>query len=108
MRCRWPQFVLEFLDSARCELSSDAVKHDVGNQAEAQVAVETAVKHFDRLDVVVNNAGYGIFAPFEQLADEDFKGIVDACFYGVVYTTRAALPVMRKQKSGILFQSSRT
>jgi NAD(P)-dependent dehydrogenase (short-subunit alcohol dehydrogenase family) len=58
------------------------------------------------LDVVVNNAGYGKFAPFEQFSAEEFKDIVDTCFYGVVHTTRAALPVMRKQRSGLIFQVS--
>jgi NAD(P)-dependent dehydrogenase (short-subunit alcohol dehydrogenase family) len=82
------------------------VKHDVVNEAEARTAVEIAVKEFGRLDVVVNNAGYSKFAPFEQIEDADFKGIIDTCFYGVVYTTRAALPVMRGQRSGIIFQVS--
>jgi len=57
-------------------------------------------------DVPSNNAGYGQFAPFEQMSAEDFKAIVDTCFYGVVNTTRAAVPVMRKQKSGHIFQVS--
>jgi NAD(P)-dependent dehydrogenase (short-subunit alcohol dehydrogenase family) len=78
----------------------------VVNEAEARMAVEAAVKHFGRLDVVVNNAGYSKFAPFEQMEDADFKGIVDTCFYGVVYTTRAALPILREQRSGIIFQVS--
>ena len=82
------------------------VKHDVVNEAEARIAVETAVQQFGRLDVVVNNAGYSKFAPFEQLDDADFRGIIETCLYGVVYTTRAALPVMRQQKSGIIFQVS--
>jgi NAD(P)-dependent dehydrogenase (short-subunit alcohol dehydrogenase family) len=56
--------------------------------------------------VLVNNAGYGQFAPFEQMSAEDFQAVVDTCFYGVVYTTRAAVPVMRKQKSGHIFQVS--
>jgi len=56
--------------------------------------------------VLVNNAGYGQIAPFEQMRAEDFQAIVDTCFYGVVYTTRAAIPVMRKQKSGHIFQVS--
>jgi NAD(P)-dependent dehydrogenase (short-subunit alcohol dehydrogenase family) len=50
--------------------------------------------------VVVNNAGYGDVAPFEQLISERFKAVVDTNFYRVVYMTRAALPIMRKQKSG--------
>ena len=49
---------------------------------------------------------YGQFAPFEQMSAEDFQAVVDTCFYGVVYTTRAAIPVMRKQRSGHLFQVS--
>lgn len=79
---------------------------DVRNEAQAQAAVQLAVDAFGRLDVLVNNAGYGQFAPFEQMSGEDFQGIVDTCFYGVVYTTRAAVPVMRKQKSGHIFQVS--
>jgi NAD(P)-dependent dehydrogenase (short-subunit alcohol dehydrogenase family) len=68
--------------------------------------VQLAVDTFGRLDVLVNNAGYGQVAPFEQMSAEDFQAIVDTCFYGVVYTTRAAVPVMRKQKSGHIFQVS--
>jgi NAD(P)-dependent dehydrogenase (short-subunit alcohol dehydrogenase family) len=59
-----------------------------------------------RLDVLVNNAGYGQFAPFEQMSAEDFQAVMDTCFYGVVYTTRAAIPVMRRQRSGHIFQVS--
>ena len=56
--------------------------------------------------MLVNNAGYGQIAPFEQMSTVDFQALVDTCFYGVVYTTRAAVPVMRKQKSGHIFQVS--
>jgi short subunit dehydrogenase len=80
------------------------VKLEVRDEAAAKAAVQLAVDTFGRLDVLVNNAGYGQFAPFEQMSGEDFQAIVDTCFYGVVYTTRAALPVMRKQKGGHIFQ----
>jgi NAD(P)-dependent dehydrogenase (short-subunit alcohol dehydrogenase family) len=79
---------------------------EVRDEAAAKAAVHLAVNTFGRLDVLVNNAGYGQFAPFEQMSAADFQAVVDTCFYGVVYTTRAAVPVMRKQKSGYIFQVS--
>jgi NAD(P)-dependent dehydrogenase (short-subunit alcohol dehydrogenase family) len=79
---------------------------EVRDGAAAKAAVQLAVDSFGRLDVLVNNAGYGQFAPFEQMRAEDFQAVVDTCFYGVVNTTRAALPVMRKQKNGHIFQVS--
>src|SRR5258708_5193212 len=82
------------------------VKLEVRDEAAAKAAVQLAVDTFSRLDILVNNAGYGQFAPFEQMSAEDFQAVVDTCFYGVVYTTRAAIPVMRKQKSGHIFQVS--
>jgi NAD(P)-dependent dehydrogenase (short-subunit alcohol dehydrogenase family) len=82
------------------------VRLEVRDEAAAKAAVQLAVDGFGRLDVLVNNAGYGQFAPFEQISAEDFQAVMDTCFYGVVYTTRAAIPVMRKQKSGHIFQVS--
>jgi NAD(P)-dependent dehydrogenase (short-subunit alcohol dehydrogenase family) len=79
---------------------------EVRDEGAAKAAVQLAVDSFGRLDVLVNNAGYGQFAPFEQMSAEDFQAVMDTCFYGVVYTTRAAIPVMRRQKSGYIFQVS--
>jgi len=79
---------------------------DVADEDAAKAAVQVAVEAFGRLDVVVNNAGYGDVAPFEQLSAERFKAVIDTNFYGVVNVTRAAIPVMRKQRSGCILQIS--
>lgn len=82
------------------------VELDVRDAVAAESAVQAAVDTYGRLDVLVNNAGYGQFGVFEQMSPEDFKAVIDTCLYGVVFLTRAALPVMRRQKSGIVFQVS--
>ena len=81
-----------------------AVSLDVADESAAQAAVQVALDAFGRLDVVVNNAGFGDIAPFEQLSAERFKAVIDTNFYGVVNVTRAALLIMRKQRSGYMFQ----
>jgi NAD(P)-dependent dehydrogenase (short-subunit alcohol dehydrogenase family) len=82
------------------------VKLEVREETAAKAAVQLAIDTFGRLDVLVNNAGFGKIGPFEQISSEEFQAVVDTCLYGVVYTTRAAIPVMRKQKSGHIFQVS--
>lgn len=83
-----------------------ATQLDVTQEAQAQAAVALAVERFGRLDVLVNNAGYGDVRPFEETSSSDFKTLVDTVFYGVVHLTRAALPVMRKQRHGTIMQIS--
>jgi NAD(P)-dependent dehydrogenase (short-subunit alcohol dehydrogenase family) len=82
------------------------VRLDVTNEEEGKAAVEAAVEAFGRLDVLVNNAGYGDTRPFEQVPSPEFRKLVDTCLFGVVNLTRAALPIMRKQRSGHIIQIS--
>jgi NAD(P)-dependent dehydrogenase (short-subunit alcohol dehydrogenase family) len=79
---------------------------DVTNAGAARAAVDFAIETFGRLDVVVNNAGYGHVTPFEQTAEADFRLQIDTNFYGVVNLTRAALPAMRRQGSGHIINIS--
>ncbi|WP_233237954.1 SDR family NAD(P)-dependent oxidoreductase [Bordetella sp. LUAb4] len=82
------------------------VQLDVTDAAAGQRAVQAALRQFGRLDVLVNNAGYGHALPFEQMTADDFRGQIDTNFFGVVNLTRAAVPVMREQGSGHIFQVS--
>jgi len=82
------------------------VELDVRDESAAQAAVESALESFGRLDVLLNNAGYGYFAPFEQMTPDQFRDVIETCLFGVVYTTRAAIPAMRKQRSGHIFYVS--
>ena len=79
---------------------------DVTDPVAAQAAVAAAIDAFGRLDVVVNNAGYANSGPIEEMTEKDFREQFEANFFGVVNVTRAALPVLRRQRSGTFVQFS--
>ncbi len=79
---------------------------DVTDPAAARSAVQTALDAFGTLDVVVNNAGYANSAPIEEMADDDFRAQIETNLFGVVNVTKAALPVLHRQRSGHFIQFS--
>jgi NAD(P)-dependent dehydrogenase (short-subunit alcohol dehydrogenase family) len=84
------------------------VKLDVTNPDDAEKAVAAAVERFGRIDVLVNNAGNFYAGFFEEIAPEDFRAQVETNLFGPVNVTRAVLPVMRAQRSGLVVQISST
>ncbi|MGE3142327.1 MAG: oxidoreductase [Hyphomonadaceae bacterium] len=83
-----------------------AVSCDVSNDAQVAKAVEAALERFGRIDVLVNNAGYGQMGMFEELTPEDYARQYETNFFGLMRVTRAVLPVMRRQRSGHVFNLS--
>jgi len=82
------------------------VQLDVTSESQAKAAVEQAVNQFGRIDIAVNNAGYAVMGNFEELPTADIEQQVATNFWGVAYVMRAVLPVMRKQRSGHIFNIS--
>lgn len=85
-----------------------AVKLDVTNPADATAAIAAAVDRFGRIDVLVNNAGNFYAGFFEEITPEDFRAQIETTMFGPINVTRAALPVLRAQRSGLLVTISST
>ena len=79
---------------------------DVSDEAQATAAVEQAQKKFGRIDVVVSSAGYSLLGNFEELGTQDIQHLFATNFWGVSNVMRAALPLMRKQRSGNIINVS--
>ena len=85
-----------------------AVRLDVTDPAGAQAAAGAAVERFGRIDVLVNNAGNFYAGFFEEISPQDFRTQVETTLFGPVNVTRAVLPVMRAQHSGLVIAISST
>jgi NAD(P)-dependent dehydrogenase (short-subunit alcohol dehydrogenase family) len=77
-----------------------AVALDVTQEAQAQAVAEAAVKRFGRIDVLVNNAGFGLLGAIEEASAEEVQRVFATNVFGLLAVTRAVLPHMRRQRSG--------
>jgi NAD(P)-dependent dehydrogenase (short-subunit alcohol dehydrogenase family) len=84
------------------------IKLDVTRSSDAEAAVAAAVAKFGRIDILVNNAGNFFAGFFEELSPEQIHDQVETLLFGPMNVTRAVLPVMRKQRSGLLLTISST
>ena len=84
------------------------VRLDVTNPQDAQTAVTSAVEHFGRIDILVNNAGNFFAGFFEELTAAQVRNQIEILLFGPMNVTRAALPVMRHQRSGLVLTISST
>jgi len=84
------------------------VRLDVTSASDAESAVKAAVVHFGRIDVLVNNAGNFYAGFFEEISPENFRAQIEANLFGPLNVTRAVLPIMREQRSGLIVTISST
>lgn len=79
---------------------------DVTDPKQVKAAVEETQKMFGRIDVLVNNAGYGLMGAIEEVPNDEIKKLFDTNFFGLLAVTRQVLPIMRQQKSGYIINIS--
>lgn len=84
------------------------VKLDISNDAQVSDAVKATIDRFGRIDVLVNNAGYGLLGYFEEMSEASIRRQIETNVFGTMKITRAILPVMREQKSGFVVTVSST
>ncbi len=87
-------------------LSIRVIQLDVTDDNSIAKAVQTVLNEAGRIDVLVNNAGYGLMGAFEDLAIDEIKSQYETNVFGLIRTTQAVLPAMRRQRSGIIVNIS--
>jgi NAD(P)-dependent dehydrogenase (short-subunit alcohol dehydrogenase family) len=82
------------------------VQLDVTKKDDVQKAADTVKQHFGSIDILINNAGYGLFGTVEETTEEQARGQMETNFFGLLWVTQAVLPIMRTQKKGHIIQVS--
>jgi NADP-dependent 3-hydroxy acid dehydrogenase YdfG len=82
------------------------IKLDVHDRVAAFTAIQQAKAHFGRIDVLINNAGYGLQGAIEETTEQQARNQMETNFFGLLWVSQAVLPVMREQKSGHIIQVS--
>ena len=84
----------------------EALKMDVNDVSQIEEAVDKAMKRFGRIDVLINNAGYGTVGAIEETPEEELRAQMETNFFGAIAVTKAVLPHMRDQQSGAVVNIS--
>lgn len=88
------------------KLSLEVLKLDVTSDESVKEAIQRITNEQGRIDVLVNNAGYALVGPFEELSIEEFKEQFETNVFGVIRVTQSVLPIMRRQKCGTIINIS--
>lgn len=88
------------------KLSLEVLKLDVTTDESVKEAIQRITNEQGRIDVLVNNAGYALVGPFEELSIEEFKEQFETNVFGVIRVTQSVLPIMRRQKCGTIINIS--
>jgi NAD(P)-dependent dehydrogenase (short-subunit alcohol dehydrogenase family) len=83
-----------------------ALALDVTEKSAVAAAVAQTIERFGRIDVAINNAGYGLFGAVEEVSEAEARAQMETNFFGALWVTQAVLPQMREQKSGHIIQVS--
>lgn len=79
---------------------------DVTNKDEVKSAVQAGIQKFGRIDVLINNAGFGASGAFEEISDEELRALMETNYFGVTNVIREVIPVMREQQGGMILTVS--
>lgn len=82
------------------------VKTDVSNAAQVNEAIDSTLKHFSKIDVLVNNAGISSITPLEESNEQDEKYLFEVNFWGYLHTIKSILPHFRSKKKGLIYNVS--